>query len=179
MATIAQNLHKSNGYSSILAASTGFGKDVIPRVGGRLDVQAITDVIEITDGGNKFKRPVYAGNAVATVSTIDSTKLLTVRTTNFEKVEVGESSNGYPTEEISVDLSNIKGTFVKNMVSKSERADLSSSKFVVSGGRGLKNGENFELLYNFAEAIGGSNCAVGASRAAVDAGYVPNDMQIG
>jgi electron transfer flavoprotein alpha subunit len=135
-------------------------------------------VIEIEDGGSKFKRPIYAGNAIATVSTSDATKLLTVRPTNFEKV-VADQQNTYPTEDVSTDFSSVKGEFVKNIVSKSERADLSSSKFVVSGGRGLKNGENFEMLYKLAEELGSSNCAVGASRAAVDAGYVPNDMQVG
>lgn len=153
-----------------------FGKDVIPRVGGLIDAQPISDVIEILDGGAKFKRPVYAGNAIATVSTSDATKLVSVRTTNFEKAEPSDASNSYATEDVAVDLSDIKGTFVQNMVSKSERADLSSSKFVISGGRGLKNGENFQLLYDFAEALGSQNCAIGASRAAVDAGYVPNDM---
>lgn len=154
MARIAQGLVAQNGYTSVLAAATGFGKDVIPRLGGLLDVQAITDVIEIVNGGEKFKRPVYAGNAIATVSTSDAIKLLTVRPTNFDKTEVGASSNGYPTEDVKVDLEGVQGSWVTNMVSKSDRADLTSSKYVVSGGRGLKNGENFELLYDFAEALG-------------------------
>lgn len=124
---------------------------MIPRAGALLDVQAITDVIEIN--GDKFKRPVYAGNAIATVSTSDKIKMITVRATNFTKVEPG-SANEYQTEEVKVDLSAVKGQWVKNEASLSESADLSSAKFVVSGGRGLKNGENFKLLYEFAEALG-------------------------
>jgi electron transfer flavoprotein alpha subunit len=178
MAKIVRDLVAARGYTNVLAAATMFGKDVIPRVGGLIDSQPIGDVIEIEDGGSKFKRPIYAGNAIATVTSSDATKLLTVRPTNFEKV-VADQQNTYPTEDVSSDLTTVKGTFVKNIVSKSERADLSSSKFVVSGGRGLKNGENFEMLYKLAEELGSGNCAVGASRAAVDAGYVPNDMQVG
>jgi electron transfer flavoprotein alpha subunit len=165
---------QSKGYDKVIAAASGFGKDIVPRAGGLLDVQAITDVVEILDG--KFKRPVYAGNAIATVSSIDKIKLITVRTTNFVKSEPGTTVNNYPIEHVSVDLKSVKGRWVKNEASVSESADLSSAKYVVSGGRGLKNGENFKLLYEFAEALGSSNCAVGASRAAVDAGFVPNDL---
>ena len=135
-------------------------------------------MIEVVDGGAKFKRPVYAGNAIATVSTSDKTKLLTVRATNFAKVEPGEA-NKYPVEDVAVNIEGVKGVWIKNEASVSESADLGSAKFVVSGGRGLKNGENFKLLYEFAEALGSQNCAVGASRAAVDAGFVGNDLQVG
>ena len=179
MSKLTNQLVQSGGYDKVVAASSGFGKDVMPRLGGLLDAQAITDVIEISDGGQKFKRPVYAGNAVATVSTSDSIKLLTVRPTNFEKAEPADAGNGYPVESTDAITEGVKGSWKQNIVSKSDMADLGSAKFVVSGGRGLKNGENFELLYNFAGALGGQNCAVGASRAAVDAGYVSNDMQIG
>ena len=141
------------GYATYLFSS-GFGKDVMPRLGGLLDVQAITDIIEITDGGQKFKRPVYAGNAIATVSTSDSVKLLTVRPTNFEKAEPGEAGNGYPVESTDVITEGVKGSWKQNIVSKSDMADLGSAKFVVSGGRGLKNGENFQMLYDFANALG-------------------------
>ena len=120
---------------------------------GILDVQAITDVTEVIEGGSKFKRPIYAGNAIATVSTSDKIKLLTIRATNFTKAEPGSTINGYPVEKVSAD-SSVKGTWVKNEASVSESADLSSAKFVVSGGRGLKNGETFKLLYNFASALG-------------------------
>lgn len=140
-------------YDKVVAASSGFGKDVIPRLGGMLDVQPITDVIEIVDGGAKFKRPVYAGNAVATVSTSDKIKLLTVRSTNFDRTTKGEAG-AYPTEEVAFDAKDVKGTWIENQASKSETADLTSAKFVVSGGRGMKNGENFKLLHDFAAAIG-------------------------
>ncbi len=175
---LTKKLVETNNYDKVVAASSGFGKDVIPRLGGLLDVQPITDVIEIIDAGAKFKRPIYAGNAVATVSTSDSIKLLTVRTTNFDRQEKGAAA-AYATEEVSFDNKEIKGKWLENQASKSETADLGSAKFVVSGGRGMKNGENFKLLHDFAGALGSQNCAIGASRAAVDAGFVPNDMQVG
>jgi len=103
----------------------------------------VTDVIEVVDGGSKFKRPIYAGNAVATVSSSDSIKLLTFRPTNFEKIEPAESGNGYPVENVDAILDDVNGTWKQNVVSDSEMADLGSAKYVVSGGRGLKNGENF------------------------------------
>ena len=179
MSKLTLQLVQSGGYDKVISASSGFGKDVMPRLSGLLDSQAITDIIEITDGGQKFKRPVYAGNAIATVSSSDPIKLLTVRPTNFEKPQQADSGNGYPVESADAVTEGVKGSWKQNIVSKSDMADLGSAKFVVSGGRGLKNGENFEMLYNFASALGSQNCAVGASRAAVDAGYVPNDMQIG
>ena len=104
---------------------------------------------------------------------------MTVRATNFEKIEPSDSGAGYPTEDVQAVTDGVKGSWKENMVSKSEMADLGSAKFVVSGGRGLKNPENFKLLYEMADALGNQNCAVGASRAAVDAGWVPNDMQVG
>ena len=124
-------------------------------------------------------RPIYAGNAVATVSSTDKVKLFTVRATNFEKVQPGASANGYAVEEAPAAENKKLGQWVDNTVSESETAELSSAKYVVSGGRGMKNGENFKILYDLAGALGSQNCAVGASRAAVDAGFVPNDMQIG
>lgn len=116
---------------------------------------------------------------MATVSSSDEVKLLTIRSTNFAKQEPGDSAHSHSIEELNFDLSDAKGKWIKNEVSASESADLGSAKFVVSGGRGLKNGENFKLLYDFADALGNQTCAVGASRAAVDAGFVPNDMQVG
>lgn len=106
-------------------------------------MQAITDVIEITDGGSKYKRPVYAGNAIATVSTSDHIKLLTVRPTNFDKAVQADTGNGYSVENADAITEGVKGSWKQNIVSKSDMADLGSAKFVVSGGRGLKNGENF------------------------------------
>ena len=124
-------------------------------------------------------RPIYAGNAVSVVSTKDKIKLFTVRTTNFEKIVFGDSPNAYPVEEVQANLDGISAKWVENIVSESEMAELSSAKFVVSGGRGMKNGENFKILYELANVLGKQHCAVGASRAAVDAGFVPNDMQVG
>jgi electron transfer flavoprotein alpha subunit len=111
IARIAKNMVEEHGYTSVVSAASGFGKDVIPRLGGLLDVQPITDVIEIVDKGAKFKRPVYAGNAIATVSTSDSIKLLTIRPTNFEKSEPGTASNGYPTVDVSADVE-VAGTWI-------------------------------------------------------------------
>ena len=108
---LTQALVEKNGYDKVVSASSGFGKDVMPRLGGLLDAQAITDVIEITDGGEKFKRPVYAGNAVATVSTKDKIKLLTVRTTNFEKIEPADAGQGYPIEDVQAVTDGVKGSW--------------------------------------------------------------------
>ena len=181
IAKIASNLVKENSYTNVISASSGFGKDVVPRIGGLLDLQPITDVVKIQDGGARFVRPVYAGNAMCTVSTSDDIKLFTVRGTNFDKVPQGDASE-YDTQAVSgVDeiMAATNGHWVENMVSKSEMADLPSAKYVVSGGRALKSGENFQMLYDIADTLGKSNCAIGASRAAVDAGMVPNDMQVG
>lgn len=127
VARVARSIVTSGGYDKVISAASGFGKDVMPRLGGLLDVQAITDVIEIDESGEKFKRPVYAGNAIATVSTSDKIKLLTIRATNFEKIPQGDASNGYGVEEASVDLEGVKGKWVQNIISKSEMADLASS----------------------------------------------------
>ena len=182
VAHIVKSLVDKEGYSQVMASSTSFGKDVIPRLGGLIDVQAITDVVKIEDQGAKFVRPIYAGNAMCTVSTSDSTKLLTVRSANFEKVKPGDSDNGAETVALdSVDaiVESQQGKWVENIVSKSEMADLTTARYVVSGGRALKSGENFQMLYDIADTLGKANCAIGASRAAVDAGMVPNDMQVG
>lgn len=182
IAHITKGLVEKEGYTQVVAGSTGFGKDVIPRLGGLMDLQAITDIVQIKDGGSKFVRPIYAGNAMCTVSTSDATKLLTVRGTNFEKVKPGDADSG--AEAVAVDgvddiVSAAQGKWIENQVSKSEMADLTTAKYVISGGRALKSGENFQLLQDIAETLGKSNCAIGASRAAVDAGWVPNDMQVG
>jgi electron transfer flavoprotein alpha subunit len=176
---VTSNLIEKNGYDKVVALSSSFGKDVIPRIGGLLDLQAITDVIEIKDGGEKFVRPIYAGNALCTVSSNDKIKLLTVRGTNFDKVAQAEEAS-YPTEEVSLDgMAAETGKWVENIVSASEMADLTTAKYVISGGRALKSGENFQMLYDIAETLGTQNCAIGASRAAVDAGMVPNELQVG
>lgn len=180
MANIAEGLVKDNSYSQVIAATSSFGKDVIPRLGGLLDLQAITDVIDIK--GDKYVRPIYAGNAICTVSSSDAIKLFTIRGTNFEKVKAADAEADVPVEAVAgVDdvVGKQTGHFVENIVSKSEMADLTTAKYVVSGGRALKSGENFQMLYDIAETLGKANCAIGASRAAVDAGMVPNDMQVG
>lgn len=181
VAKIAKSVIEKNGYDKVVCVSSGFGKDVIPRLGGLMDLQAISDIIEIKDGGQKFVRPIYAGNALCTVSTSDSIKLLTIRGTNFEKIAKGEA-NDYPVEEVAgvqeiVDA--MSGKWVENMVSESEMADLTTAKYVVSGGRALKTGENFSMLYDIADTLGTADCAIGASRAAVDAGMVNNELQVG
>lgn len=181
VALITKDLVEKHGYDKVLAASSGFGKDVIPRIGGLLDLQAITDVVEIRDGGAQFVRPIYAGNAMCAVSTTDAIKLITVRGTNFAKVPQVDSQD-IPVEDVDglqELLASTGGKWVENIVSKSEMADLTSAKYVVSGGRALKSGENFQMLYDIADTLGKSDSAIGASRAAVDAGMVPNDMQVG
>ena len=180
MAQITEGVVKSGGYTQVIAATSSFGKDVVPRLGGLLDLQAITDVIDIN--GDKYVRPIYAGNAMCTVTSSDAIKLFTIRGTNFEKVKAADAEADVPVEAVGgVDdiISSQAGQWVENIVSKSEMADLTTAKYVVSGGRALKSGENFQMLYDIAETLGKGNCAIGASRAAVDAGMVPNDMQVG
>jgi electron transfer flavoprotein alpha subunit len=154
-------------------ASSGGGKNILPRVAAKLDVNQISDVTAIVNDST-FERPIYAGNAMATVESSDPIKVLTVRGTAFAQAEEGGSA---PTSDApAVDASNL-ATFVKQELTKSDRPELTAASRVVSGGRGLKNGENFEtVLYPLADKLG---AGVGASRAAVDAGYVPNDMQVG
>lgn len=180
VAAIAKGLIEANGYTNVIAASSSFGKDVIPRIGGLMDLQAITDIIGIKDG-SKFVRPIYAGNALCTVSSSDPIKLLTVRGTNFDKVAVGDAAD-VPVEEaadVGETIASQQGKWLENIVSESEMADLTSAKYVVSGGRAMKSSENFSLLEDIAETLGKGDCAIGASRAAVDAGMCPNDMQVG
>jgi electron transfer flavoprotein alpha subunit len=175
LANIAVKALADGGYKRLLTPSTNFGKDFIPRV-AKIDSQPITDVIKIIDE-NTFQRPVYAGNAIATVESSDKVKLLTVRPTNFDSTQDGSDTATSEEIDISECLGSVTSEWVENMVKKSDRPELASSKYVVSGGRGLKNGENFDLLYTLADTIG--EWAVGASRAAVDAGYVPNELQVG
>ena len=189
MSQTVKDVVEKGGYNKVVSSTSAFGKDIIPRLGGLLDSQPITDVIQvlvrvmklklIQDDGKKFVRPIYAGNAVSTVTSTDKIKLFTIRATNFEKVPIGTTANAYPVEEVAAAPNSGAGVWLENTVSESEMVELSSAKYVVSGGRGLKNGENFKILYDLASVLGAQNCAVGASRAAVDAGFVPNDMQIG
>lgn len=164
------------GFSHILAPASNNSKNFLPRAAALLDVSPVTDVISIEDEST-FKRPVYAGNAIATVKSNSPTKILLIRTTAFDKA--AETGSGAPVEAVAAAASVAKSTkskFVSESVSKSDRPDLNNARVVVSGGRGLKSGENFALLEKLADKLGG---AVGASRAAVDAGFVPNEYQIG
>jgi len=160
-------------YTHILAAATTSGKNFAPRVAALLDVNMISEISAV-ESADTFKRPIYAGNAIATVQSDDAIKVLTVRGTAFDAV----AAEGGSAAVESIDIAKDAGisSFVGEELAKSDRPDLTAAKVVISGGRGMQNGENFEMLYNLADKLG---AAVGASRAAVDAGYVPNDLQVG
>uniref|UniRef100_A0A673I973 Electron transfer flavoprotein subunit alpha n=1 Tax=Sinocyclocheilus rhinocerous TaxID=307959 RepID=A0A673I973_9TELE len=164
---------KQFSFTHICAGASAFGKNLLPRVAAKLDVAPISDIIEIKSP-DTFVRTIYAGNALCTIKCNESVKVFTVRGTSFEPaaVEGGSASS----EEVSPSAPVGVSEWLEQTLTKSDRPELTSAKVVVSGGRGLKNGENFKLLYDLADKL---NAAVGASRAAVDAGYVPNDMQVG
>jgi len=165
---------KQFSFTHIVAGASAFGKSLLPRVAASLDVSPVTDVIGIKDG-ETFIRTIYAGNAVMTLKSTDPIKVLTVRGTSFEAAatEGGSASQEKLSDApTATDLS----SFVKQELSKSDRPELSSAKKVVSAGRGIKSAENFAIIYALADKLG---AAVGASRAAVDAGYCPNDLQVG
>ncbi len=159
-------------YSHILAPATTTGKNFMPRVAAALDVEQISDIIAV-ESADTFKRPIYAGNAIATVQSEYAKKVITVRTAAFDKVE--ETGSAEVETISSVNNAGIS-EFVKQELTESERPELTAAGVVISGGRGMQNGENFQLLETVADKLG---AAVGASRAAVDAGFVPNDMQVG
>lgn len=159
--------------SAIIAGASTFGKNLLPRLAALLDVQPISDVLKVVSE-DTFERPIYAGNVIATVRSIDPIKVLSVRTTLFDAASTG--SDAAPIEALEALPPSGLSSFVREELAQSDRPELTSAKVVISGGRGLQNGENFELLYQLADKLGG---AVGASRAAVDAGFVPNDMQVG
>ena len=163
----------ASGYSHILAPASTFGKNLLPRVSALLDVTQISDVIEIKSE-NTFVRPIYAGNAISHVETNQNINLLTIRPTSFEKCE--ETGGGASLEDVQFIDSDVKTIFISREVSKSDRPELGNARIVVSGGRGMENSENFNLLYDLADKL---NAAVGASRAAVDAGYIGNEYQVG
>lgn len=164
---------KSFGFTHIVAGASSMGKSVLPRVAAKLDVAPVSDVIEVK-AADTFVRTIYAGNALQTLQSMDAVKVVSVRGTSFEAAGEGGSA---AVESITVPKANTdQSSFVGQQLSKSDRPELASAKKVVSGGRGLKSGENFELLYTLADKMG---AAVGASRAAVDAGYVANDLQVG
>jgi electron transfer flavoprotein alpha subunit len=161
-------------YSHILAPSTSNGKNILPRAAALLDVQQISDIVAV-EGPDTFVRPIYAGNALATVKSKDPIKLITVRTTAFDAVSATGGQGTIETLDAPADTG--LSSFVGREVSKSERPELTSAKIIVSGGRGMANGENFtKVLEPLADKLG---AAMGASRAAVDAGFVPNDWQVG
>ena len=161
------------GYDNILAASTPNGKNIMPRVAALLDVGQISDIITV-EGGDTFKRPIYAGNVIATVQSSDPKKVITVRTTAFD---AGPSEGGNATVEACAAVHDAGvSRFIREEVAVSDRPELTSASVVISGGRGMQNGDNFSLLEGIADKL---NAAIGASRAAVDAGFVPNDYQVG
>lgn len=164
----------AEGYSHLFGPSTTFGKDLMPRVAALLGVNQISDVMEVLES-HRFKRPIYAGNAIVTIeAAADSPVVATVRTASFESVG---SDNSATVEQVSVDAEIPAHTrFIELHAGKSDRPDLQTAAKVVSGGRALGSSENFEIIFKLADTLG---AGVGASRAAVDAGYVPNEMQVG
>jgi len=163
----------ADAYSYILTPATTFGKNLLPRVSAKLDVQQISDIISV-ESEDTFKRPIYAGSCIATVKSNDSKKLITVRSTAFDAAPMDNT-------DVSVEsIDSVIGTniseFVGEEIAKSDRPELTAANIVVSGGRGMQSGDNFHLLDSIADKLG---AAVGASRAAVDAGFVPNDYQVG
>jgi len=160
-------------FTHIIAGASAFGKGLLPRVAAKLDVQPISDIIGIKDA-DTFIRTIYAGNAVMTFKANDPIKVITVRGTSFEPAKEGGSASQEKAPDVNV--ADIKSQFVKQELAKSDRPELTAAKVVIAGGRGLKSGDNFKLLYDLADKLG---AGVGASRAAVDAGFCPNDMQIG
>ncbi len=160
-------------YDNIIAPATANCKNFMPRVAALLDVAQISDITAV-ESADTFERPIYAGNVIATVKSADAKKVITVRTTAFDPV--ADSGGSASTEEISAVHDAGVSSFVGEEVAESDRPELTSASVVISGGRGMQNGENFKLLDGIADKLG---AAIGASRAAVDAGFVPNDMQVG
>ena len=162
-----------DGYSHILAPSTTFGKNLMPRIAANLDSQQISDIISV-ESEDTFKRPIYAGSCIATVKSNDSVKVITVRSTAFDPI----STNNSGVEVVDIEAQDSLGIskFISEEIAKSDRPELTAANIVISGGRGMQSGDNFHLLDSIADKLG---AAVGASRAAVDAGFVPNDYQVG
>ncbi|MCJ9428418.1 electron transfer flavoprotein subunit alpha/FixB family protein [Kordiimonas marina] len=160
-------------YDAVLAPATASGKNIMPRVAAALDVAQISEIVEVVDT-DTFKRPIYAGNAIATVKSSDAKKVITVRATGFEKAAAEGGSAAVETVAAAAKAG--ISSFVGAELSKSDRPELTSAKIIISGGRGMGSGENFAIIEKVADKLG---AAVGASRAAVDAGFVPNDYQVG
>ncbi|MAF06540.1 MAG: electron transfer flavoprotein subunit alpha [Acidiferrobacteraceae bacterium] len=170
LAPLIQSL--AENYTHVLAPATTYGKNLLPRAAALLDVQQISDISGI-ESPDTFVRPIYAGNAMATVRSGDALKLITVRTTSFE---AAEQTGSAPVEPVSGSVDAQLSTFAGEELTRSERPELTTADIIVSGGRGMQSSENFAMLEALADKLG---AAVGASRAAVDAGYVPNDYQVG
>ena len=171
VALLVAELGKDYGY--ILAPATTNGKNTLPRAAALLDVAQISEIISV-ESADTFKRPIYAGNVIATVQSSDAIKVITVRATAFDAAAAEGGSAAVEAVASAHDAG--KSSFEKEELAKSDRPDLTAADIVVSGGRGMQNGDNFSMLYSLADKLG---AAVGASRAAVDAGFVPNDMQVG
>ena len=167
-----QILAIAGSYSHILAPATAYGKNILPRVAAKLDVAQISEITKV-DSPDTFERPIYAGNAIATVQSSDSVKVITVRGTAFDAAASGGSA---AVEQIAPVADFGKSAFVGRELAKSDRPELTAAKIIVSGGRGIGSADNFKLLEPLADKLG---AAMGASRAAVDAGFVPNDWQVG
>lgn len=174
LAPLVTATHNQFKFTHIVAGASAQGKSLLPRVAAKLDVSPISDIIEVK-AADTFVRTIYAGNALMTLKSKDPVKVITVRGTSFEAAAV-EGGSAAQEDIAAGDLPTDLSQFLGQELSKSDRPELTAAKTVISGGRGMKNGENFEMLYNLADKL---NAAVGASRAAVDAGFVPNDMQIG
>ena len=168
----AQALAIAKSYTHLLAPATAYGKNILPRVAACLDVGQISEITKV-DAPDTFERPIYAGNAIATVQSIDPIKVITVRATGFDAAGADGSA---PIETLTAVTDSGKSTFVSRELAKSDRPELTAAKVIVSGGRGIGSAENFKILEPLADKLG---AAMGASRAAVDAGYVPNDWQVG
>ena len=166
-------LSNAGSFSHILAPASTFGKNLMPRISAKLDTQQISDIISV-ESDNTFKRPIYAGSCIATVKSNDSTKVITVRSTAFDPVECNNS--GIEISEIDALETSGISKFISEEIAQSDRPELTAADIVISGGRGMQSGDNFHLLDSIADKLG---AAVGASRAAVDAGFVPNDYQVG
>ena len=176
--SLAENLGNlvvelSEGYTHILAPATTSGKNFMPRVAAKLDVSQISDISAVISE-DTFERPIYAGNCIATVQSTDSVKVITVRTTGFDACEASGGSASISAIDNDTDAG--ISSFIKEEIAESDRPELTAADVVISGGRGMQNGDNFSLLNGIADKLG---AAIGASRAAVDSGFVPNDMQVG
>ena len=163
----------ASGYSHLMAPATTTGKNIMPRVAALLDVMQVSDIISVIDAST-FQRPIYAGNALSTVKSDEAIKIVTVRSTAFEAADA--AGGNAPIEDAATATNSGLSSYVKSELSSSERPELTSAPIVISGGRGMQDGSNFAMLERVADKLG---AAVGASRAAVDAGFVPNDYQVG